>query len=171
MTQKTVIFLCCVPIKLLYQLPLAAPKPPLPPLAGISCLSSVWGPAVLKRHSSPLSLSHWATFQIFCTLFLQRTPYCARSTRPKLPSNRSSSSTVVVFVLVFLCVCVSPCTDSSLWCPGYLQRSLAWGYVPLDYIVEASTMQSMGIYTCLMAWFFIESHPIHAGPSAPETQP
>ena len=33
-----------------------------------------------------------------------------------------------------------------------LQRSLMCGYVPLDYIVEASTMQSMGIYTCLKAW-------------------
>ena len=33
-----------------------------------------------------------------------------------------------------------------------LQTSLTWGYVPLDYIVEASTMQSMGIYTYLKAW-------------------
>ncbi|KAB0351494.1 hypothetical protein FD754_016351 [Muntiacus muntjak] len=29
-------------------------------------------------------------------------------------------------------------------------------YVPLDYIVEASTMQSMGIYTCLKAYVFVE---------------
>ena len=36
-----------------------------------------------------------------------------------------------------------------------LQTSLTWGYVPLDYIVEASTMQSMGIYTYLKAWVAI----------------
>ena len=28
--------------------------------------------------------------------------------------------------------------------------------MPLDYIVEASTMQSMGIYTCLKAYVIVE---------------
>lgn len=32
--------------------------------------------------------------------------------------------------------------------------------MPLDYIVEASTMQSMGIYTCLKA-YVIEEPPEH----------
>lgn len=43
-----------------------------------------------------------------------------------------------------------------MWHPAFLLhrtlRSLVWGYVPLDYIVEASTMQSMGIYTCLKVY-------------------
>lgn len=73
-------------------------------------------------------------------------------------SDVNFSLNVIVMSVSALFATVCSSSAEQVW-QRDLQRSLMWGYVPLDYIVEASTMQSMGIYTCLKAWLF-ETTPL-----------